>query len=656
MRRNNPRLATPPTPRPSGAPSIGSIPFIIPTNLGSTDDRTVRIRIGPITNDQFVTGSFRKSPEISELESAIRSAGFYGNLTSIPFGTAGTSGPRLSRDADGMNLSYDRCQIPAARPDGSRQWQPEVVQVRWSAVTRRGTSGSGTVAHFADLEVASLWAAYALDLSTDAEKISILNSVDPASGQSGLPFFLAQHDFVFDCFHAIAQFFNSLNIPWYTHPGSRDLYRKWMAGRFSGGDSVLFNPRSDYNDQHWFTKEFLTDERNPLRLRPLLRSATADDRYGIIPREIRDAWNRFGSKPGDNDRYPIEFRQRAGIALKKLEGDWLLPDNDPPVDYQDSVLNEAFVIPFALDFNAVIQTGRKDAATLSREQAYELIGRLGGSPILDLEGATIFQSSPGFRIGRLADWRTYAWDDRVNVGIVPWQAAAPLESYLRWAQEWARLISSSDPAQILSDSRVSVIRTNWQWTEALGPEGFSRSAATADTRAEREGRGSDVLTAVSALTEAASGTIPVIGNIIGGVVSGGLNLINQFVRTGPPKSTARDDLGRWKPKFERAYLGGDPLSTVPADGVPLHKVPTLPGFCRTRRAIPPSELRPEEEEVKSPIQPHPNQPPGNPPDQDQQGISTGAKVAIGLGVAAIVGAGGYAIYLQRAKVKRRGKP
>lgn len=643
MRRHS-RLLT----QPSGKTTI--VPTIASSTIKDRPQRQspeVAIRIGPITSAEFVSGSYPKSPDLVDFESKMAAAGFDGGLTAVPYGAASGSGPRIVRGSDGINVAYSTCQLPAVRQDGAAIWQPEVVEVRWTATTRRGTTGSGSVKHFADVQVASMWAQYANALANDPVKLEVLDSVDPASGQQGLAFFLAQHDYVFDCFHSIAQFFNSLNIPWYTHPQSRDLYRKWMAGRLSGGDSVLFNQRSDYNEDHWFTKTHWTDERNPLRLRPLLKSPVADDRYGIIPRLARDAWNRFGSKPGENERFPIDFKIRAGIGLNKLDGNWRVDDADPPIDYQDNVINEAFVIPFALDFNAIIQTGRKNVASLPES---EIVRRLlkfkNYVPAIDVDSGGVVGGSTGFRVGKISDWRTYAWDDRVHFAVVPWQVATPLRVYLEWAAEWARMLASTTPETVLTDSRVSVVRTNWQWTEALGPDGFNRAAATSETRADREGRGSDVLTAVSALTDAASGTIPVVGNIIGGVVSGGLSLINQFVRSGSPRSTARDDLGRWKPRFERAYLGGDPLSTVAADGVPLHRVPTLPGFCRQRAVIPPSTLRPEDEE-RPPV--------GgsnlNVRSQESE-ISTGAKVAIGVGVVAVLSAGGYALYLHRKKGRR----
>lgn len=622
---------------------------------------SVRIKLGSMTNDQFVTGILPASNrvalaatspldlrEFDAIEAQIRASGLRGGLIGIPFGGSSPFGPRLSAQSGEIFLRYERCEIPAIRANGSSMWQPEIVNVQWRATTRRGTTGSGTVAHFADLEVARNWAQYAKALANDEYKLAILNYISPNAGQAGLEYFIAQHEYVYDCFHAIAQFFNSLNIPWYTHPASRDLYRRWLAGRFAGGDSVLFNPRTDYNEQHWYSKAFLTDERDPLRIRPLLTSPTPDERYGIIPREIREKWNRFGSKPGENDQFPIEFRQRAGIALKKLDGRWLLPDNDAPVDYQDNVLNEAFVIPFSLDFNAIIATGRAEPATLPRDRMLDFIARLDGGDVIDEDrwGNT---ASVSHRIGRVSDWRTYAWDDRISFGFPPWQAAAPLEMYLRWAREWADIIAAADPAQVLSDSRVNVIRTNFQWTESLGPEGFNRAASTADTRAEREGKGSDVLSAVSALTGVTSSAIPVVGSIIGGVVSGGLNLINQFVRTGPPRSTSRDDLGRWKPKFERAYLGGDPLSTVPAEGVPLHRVATLPGFCRTKIPVPPSDLPPEQEPPNRDGPPDRREPDAE-DGESPSAIRTVAVVALGL---AAIG-GGYALYLQSKK--GRGKP
>lgn len=635
---------------PSGIPSIAPASTSTIKDRRSLSSNDTVIRIGPVSNLEFVSGSFTRTAAVQAFESSLRAAGLEGGLVSVPYGGPSGSGPRLVRDGGGLSVVYSTCAIPAVRSDGSSLWSPEVVNVHWQASTRRGTTGSGTVKHFADTQVATMWAQYADALANDPDKLAILDSVDPAAGASGLPFFLAQQDFVFDCFHAIAQFFNALNIPWHTHPGSRDLYRKWMAGRYSGGDSVLFNPRADYNEDHWFSKSHWTDERNPLRMRPLLKSSVADDRYGIIPRQARDAWNRFGSKPGSNESFPVDFRIRAGIGLNKLDGSWKMDDADPPVDYQDNVLNEAFVIPFSLDFNAIIETGRKDPVAMPRDEAMRRLAKLKDFSPFDLDyGSQNIETSPTYRVGRVCDWRTYAWDDRIHVAVTPWQVAAPLRSYWQWAAEWAALLAQSNPEQVLSDSRVNVVRTNWQWTESLGPEGFNRAAATSDTRADREGRGSDVLTAVSALTDAASGAIPVVGNIIGGVVSGGLNLINQFVRTGPPRSTARDDLGRWKPKFERAYLGGDPLSTVPADGIPLHRVPTLPGFCRSRPTVPPSELRPEEE---TPIL---TDQPGGIQDGNlsiESGISTEGKIAIGLGVAAAVGVGGWMFYLRRKKGRR----
>jgi hypothetical protein len=654
----------------------------------ATSRDVVSIRVGNVSMRDLISGtSPAPSAELTALEETLKKAKMQGGLMSIPTlaePSLDGSGPRLRRAQDNsLEVAYQTCRLEAKSASGSYEWFPEIIKVNWQAEIRRsGTRGSGTVDHFADLEVASCWAKYAKALATDSTKIRALDSVNPSSTKdeaTSLKEFLAQNWFVHDCFNAICQFYNALNIPWHTDPEARRLYRYWLAGESAGGDAVVFSARTDYNDGGWYHKGHWTDEKHPIRLRPRLMPDFPKNRLGAIPRAAREMWDRFGPF-GDNNRFPIDFRIRAGIVTSDVKypnfDDRSAAEGERQIDYSDAVINRAFVIPMALDKSRL--QGNQNALSIRivdpvafGSQRSEVLQKIAfqilGGQLGDYFGNTI--NFPEMLRNLLSDWRSFSWDDRITLDKVPFQVSAPLRMYLDWAIDWANSINARTPDRVLSQARTSVVATNWKWKDFLGEAGFVEKAATAATTASNEGKGSDVVDAVIQIGGTFTELIPGVGRLIGGAVTSAMPLITKLIRFSPPKSTSRDDLGRWKPVVERGYLSGDPLSDVPAEGKPLHEVQTLPGFCRTRAPVAPSNVRPEESRpppASCPdgqvMGPDGTCVPAPPPEScaegqivgpdgvcvpavvEREGLSTAAKVAIGIGAVAAIGGGAFLVY------------
>lgn len=653
------------------------------TNPLATSRAEVSIPIGNVSFMDLIAGTqgqgpLAKSAELTSFEDSLKKAGMIGGLMAVPYlsePSLDDSGPRLKRDESGaMSVVYQTCRIEAKTASGAYEWFPEVVKVNWTAASRiEGNRASGSIDHFADKEVASRWAKYAKALTSDAVKISALDKINPKNGSFWQ--FTAQAWFVHDCFNAIAQFYNALNIPWHTDPTARDMYRLYLAGS-AGGDRNFFTKDLDHNENGWYHKGHWTDENHPIRLRARLMPDKDERSLGLIPRSVREAFNRIGPFPAmglegeSNTKRPIDFRVTAGLttwdlAFKSSFEDRIVAKGNVPIDYSNDLYNRAFVNPASMDW-ARMPDGSEAAVVLQGAKTNEeLIRLLAGTFISDLSVRLL--TYPYLLTGYICDWRAFSWSQNpfgnIVVGYPPWQCTAPLRSYLNWAIDWAASIASRSPEDVLSKSRANVIATNWGWTRSLGSE-FAEIAATATSRAETEGKGSDLLQAVASIGGEVGASIPnPKAQLIAGAVSSVLSLVNKFIRFSPPKSTARDDLGRWKPIIERAYLGGDPLSDVPAQGIPRFIVPTLPGFCRTRAPVAPSSLRPEDETPPPPPPPSPSSeefplvtcPEGQTvladgtcgvaPAEQGKGLSTTAKVAIGVGAATlVVGGGAFLIY------------
>jgi hypothetical protein len=521
------------------------------------------------------------------------------------------------------------CSDPCAPLSGP------VPQAHWTLHDVVLTQGAPPLKHWADLAGAAAAFAWAYRLAADDAWVATLDAV-PIDGAGWSDDALRaawerQLDYVRSILWCLALGYNLVNVPWYMHPAARHLERVNFAGDVAADE---FNHAADYNQGQWYNRAHHDDD--PTRLRAILNRGTGTG-AGALPLRARRLFNEGEGDPAqtrDHQGRAVAFCQQAGLRLVTMQGEYD-PDGNLTNPYlATDVVNTAFCTPCTFGEVRADGQGKRNLKKVGRDLAHHAEAYGGSARYANADD--------------LHDWRAWSYSFEPGDVVVgnPIAVSIPLREYLPWLRDWARTCVEQGPAQVLQQSLHNVAYTNWQWIQSYGGVGGFLSAAAAAPAAVKAAE--DVpnapLAAVSGIVGAvglASGAVTGgIGALIGGavaLVTGVLAHIPPF-DGGPITTTAYDDLGRWKPTFERGSLSGD--ITQP-DGYPRYHAYLLPGFCRPAGA----------DVVAGPIPAEITSPPptgGSAPYSDAERIALGVMTVTGVGLAGM-GLAALVRWLRRRK-------
>ncbi len=425
------------------------------------------------------------------------------------------------------------------------------------------TVGS-TIAHWADAPRAAGWFKEAWRLlnlrdSTDpgdqkryAALYAPVNTTDKAANNRTAT---EQFQYITDVLRAIARGYNLLNVVWHNDPVAREAYRAHLAGppKFEGQSaSGVFAADQDYNPA-WYTHDEFLPQAQP----------TGGD---LQQTALSMTGGKWGGKPGD------KFAPSALLVLASMDP---IGDNGP-VALSKRVYNAPAVTSalrqtcpvgpiyngLTLDFTSAIDfpwRKRCEAGSNGFGSALKAImpdGTALPDGFDDWRAAyrgQLYQSDPVFNQG--------------DGGIV-----APLADYYPWLYAWAKSLTSRSPLQIIQDTRAY---TAWQnaLTLQANQAALQQIADLGNVLSQQQHAPDEgwniaagTLGVVAAVASAAGGVGAIVG-LVAGAAAAVIKVTDAIVTKGT-KGIGRDDLGRYKPQFERGWLSGNPAITDVSVGAP----------------------------------------------------------------------------------------
>ena len=524
------------------------------------------------------------------------------------------------------------------------------------------------IAHWVAVREANAWFRYARRLALDPERMRAA-----ASGTGW-----AASDYVAAIGKAIMQGYNALNIVWYNDPDARRLFRERFAGlpyapagtQYAGAGNVAeFGKLRNYNDD-WY--------------KPNEEFPVGKDFTGQVPAEARAAFLRLYPRQDLAARHPNQVVLPVLPVIIPANAQHL--DTDPPgiLTYEFEGTDHKFAM----------------GAFHGSQAMGGVFGGLVGAPdnentlpgIRDWQNAfpdrvalgegqwgalgDYYDASSGQRTGGVASildeatgarrampgWNSVGFDVATPMpfggefdATKPLKLAPPLRAVYGWLRDWAIMMDDRNPLSVVVCSRVYTAWRNAQVAKTLGDNPttwFDEVSSTAsDVMRQIQGE-SAVANTVAGLATAigagVSAALPMTGGIpalIGGAISTVTLVANKSgMFSSGVQNRGRDDLGRYKPQFERGWLSGDPTDPTGA-GRPAFQV-DLPPSDEELLVIPvdnPAALL-ARDAVRGAPYVGPYQPP--PPDPPSKtATASGAKGSAGVLVAGgLLAAGGLALY------------
>jgi len=405
--------------------------------------------------------------------------------------------------------------------------------------------------HWADPVRAAGWFKEAWRLLNDHERIERLNApVNTSNRNDNSRQATEQFGYVIEVLRAVSHGYNQLNILWHNDPTAREAYRRFVAGgpKLSGDNAgSVFDAGLDYNPD-WYTKdEYLPRAQSTTLLQSVALAQT-------------------GGKAGD---------RFAPVALLVAASMDPLPSNGP-VALSRRVFNAPVVTSLFRqscpvgtvykDLSAVDFTGYIDFPWTKRCEsgAKGFAFDQGYQPLKSVmpDGSEL---PTGFD-----DWRAayrgplYQGD----AGITP-----PLIEHLSWLRAWVHSLVTRSPAQIIQDSRAY---TAWQNLRTLSAnasalEQIGSLGATISQQQHAPDVGLELaagsLAIAGGVAAAVGGPVGAVVGLVAGATAAVIKITDAVVTKGT-KGIGRDDLGRYKPQLERAWLSGDPATGLVSAGAP----------------------------------------------------------------------------------------
>lgn len=408
----------------------------------------------------------------------------------------------------------------------------------------------------------------------------------------------------------------AMNICWQSHPALRMLWRRYMSGPATRG--AEYEPSQNWNDACSVVDQpsnfFLTDPNAKPRTFVGLHPT------GVIPANGRGVFNRCG--PGNSDGRPGQFIQNVWLGQS-------LPPTVAPTAHQTTGVGGIGPTRESDFTNA-------SAAAIQNYAAIRAVGYSGNSIGNVVDSACSPRPNPS--PGPMA-WGDYGFDTSLVFAPLRF-ATAWGGGYVAWLSACLDALESETPEQAVANSYLFVAYMNAQTLATTGganavamqaaaitAEFASNAAAQQDLSLVRAAAPA-ISAAVSSVTAAglvAGGATAAAASAatagIGALIIGSVTLITLVASALWPtdlSSIRLDDLLRPRPWFDRNALAGS-AHNQSQDGAPASLVVgASPGFVR---------------------RPQPAVTGGQPPAiaESSPAMSTGAKVAAGIGAAAVVG-------------------
>lgn len=407
----------------------------------------------------------------------------------------------------------------------------------------------GHLLHWAAPGPAWVWFKEAKRLLEDREAIARLDApVNTQDARANASQALAQFNYVLQIVSAISRGYNLLNIVAWNDPIARQLYRYWIAGppeMFGQNSSeAVFDQASDYNP-NWYTGT----QHLPM----------ASMSGGKLQ---QTALRQTSTQPGGF------FFPSALVVMTSVQpvGNGLTVENSAAVRNSPFVQNEySTYCQGQVDFPISYACGMQGARVV-----------FGGPASVDPAWAFRAVMPDGSVLPyMLDDWRAaYAGS---FYGGREGGVAAPLRSYLQYFSTWVNGILSRTPYQVIQDSRAFVVYQNSRTITLNGGTDVAIGQilrTDQDVYAQMHTPNSSLDAAAAAapllgtaIGAAAGGIGAPLGAVIGGAVGAVIKIVNLSI-PGDVRGHGRDDLGRYKLRFERGWLSGNPAAASPDEGAP----------------------------------------------------------------------------------------
>lgn len=551
-------------------------------------------------------------------------------------------------------MAFRRLQIPV--PSGLT-YSPPGSAAQASPLTLQSGDLPPFVIQWFDPELATRWFQYAQRL-LDALPSADAPIIPPGHDAEALPRYIAETRAVWAVLVAIANGYNALNIPWHLHQSARELYWRHFARPLNTQSQARLYDKSTNTFSGWWA------DSKPF---PLLDSTS-----GPIPKKARDAamslnitQQYFLPSLGLALSLPSQGERGWGyINQTEKDAIWSLASTTNVIGYKPETQNRPFLIA-GYDWGTSAGGGADtpfDAMCLREPQAAPPYAFPVGNcrEMVDLLGISRYPMT-AFVNGQPStpyDWRAIRVDTGVRFGDVPMNTMVGPYHYIGWLSDWVALLNSQSPQDIVLEAKqfgaywnTEVLALNQNVQQALlSPSAALQGNADLRTAAALSGT----------IGGALAGVTYGISAVVGAALAVSFSIAAEMPDIGLVKNTGRDDLGRWKPSLERTYLGGNPFYEDLTNGPPAMVVPeppdgrassmpTMPtiggvAYDRIRGALArpsPALSRLATSPDAWAIIPADTQPPVESP-----GLSTGAKVAIGV---TIVGVLGYAFWQSRQR-------
>lgn len=389
-----------------------------------------------------------------------------------------------------------------------------------------------------DPELARGWFRYAQDL------VDRMPSIDGAD----LPL---QLTYMNNIGRSLMNGYNALNIPWNTDADARRLFRQYMSGPPQPPTISLltteFGKRANYGGSGWF--------------QPNQKWPRASN--GSIPRVAADHFYRYFGNREEASNHPLNIVLPFMPEIARLgDGGGEVPE---PGIFDDPEAFRQSALPGSINW-ANAWPAQTSISYLSLGQCRDI--RTGGACT--------------------GTWYDFRFDEPSAFGFlnpqVSLDVAPALVWFWPWLSEWVRSAVARTPEEIVGCARSYVIYRNNQQIESFrSVDAFLREVSSAPGSLLEQIRSSDSvgadIFATSALAlGAAFGTVTFgISTLVGGAAAAvskvmqSAGAFDQGIR-----ERGRDDLGRYKPFFERAWLAGNPTDAGDNPGAIL-RVPAVPG-------------------------------------------------------------------------------
>jgi len=349
-----------------------------------------------------------------------------------------------------------------------------------------------------------------------------------------------QFQYFVEVLSALAHGYNMLNIVWWNDPIARALYRKYISGpptlHGANFSSALYEMAQDYNEG-WY-------------------SGTA-----LLPKATRFSENANVQNSAITYTRSVPGNVRFAISAMLMVAPY---GNLGPMQTAETA-SAVYNVPMVR---------MKSMQTCYPKPGFPWTDQCGSWTSLSQGNSTLAPLQAILPDGTklpygFDDWRA-AYTGSLYNGFMGPGITAPLQVYWNYLREWVIAVNSRTPYNIIQDARSFVLYTNNMTVQNNGStvqEAIGKIAGSATDVFQQQSQPNSELLYASGIAASVGVATGPIGSIIGGAVAAVTAAAAYLVPHGVT-GHGRDDLGRWKLQFERAWLSGNPISLDPGQGTP----------------------------------------------------------------------------------------